>query len=584
VPPRGRPFFRKLLLSAFLLLAFALFFLDFDLTRYTAQRETYSVEQRLISEAHLLADELSAVPLSDLPRYARDSDRRAQARVTLINPSGIVLADSQHSADTMENHSNRPEVRDALHGRIGSSVRHSDTLNRDLCYVAIPLTYRGEQGLVLRLAVPLQELDNAVAAVRWRILYVSFLTAAVGLAFAYFFSLRVSRRINRLRAFAERLLHSDQPEILTPEVNDELGALSRTLNAMGQQLRDLIERLRIESSRRQAILSSMVEGVLAVDHEMRILFCNDSFARAIGASTSPPERIPVLSLVRDSAFVSMLAKVLATGEPLKTRIHLPVTGDRAFEVQAAPLVASERSGVIAILHDITEIEFLERIRKDFVANVSHELRTPLTAIQGYAETLLDGALEDASINRTFLETIKAHAIRLNNISADLLTLSELDSGASAAPVSTFSVKDSIVTALRTVESEASIRGVRVSCEDVEDITICGNKLHLELAIINLLDNAIKFNRPGGEVRVDVSRPSGREVRITIADTGVGIPAQELPRIFERFYRVDKARSRQVGGTGLGLAIVKHAVELMNGRVEVSSELGKGSVFSVTLPT
>jgi two-component system phosphate regulon sensor histidine kinase PhoR len=427
-------------------------------------------------------------------------------------------------------------------------------------------------------------LDNAVAAVRWRIVYVSFLTAAIGLAFAYFFSLRVSRRINRLRVFAERLLHSEQPEILTPEANDELGALSRTLNDMGQQLRDLIERLRIESSRRQAILSSMVEGVLAVDHEMRILFCNDSFAKAIGSNTPPLERAPVLSLVRDSAFVSMLARVLASGEPLKTRIHLAVTGDRAFEVQAAPLVASERSGVIAILHDISEIELLERIRKDFVANVSHELRTPLAAIQGYAETLLDGALEDAAINRTFLETIKAHAIRLNNISADLLTLSELDSGASAAPVSALSLKDSIATALRTVESEAWIRSVHIICGEIEEIEIRGNKLHLEQVIINLLDNAIKFNRPGGEVRIEVSRTSAREARICIADTGMGIPTQELPRIFERFYRVDKARSRQVGGTGLGLAIVKHAVELMNGSVEVHSELGKGSVFTVTLPT
>ncbi len=216
MPPRGRPFFRKLLLSAFLLLLFALFFLDFDLSRYTAQRETYNVERRLISEARLLSGELSAVPPSDLLRFARDSDRRAQARVTIINPAWRRSRGFQHSPETMENHANRPEVHEALQGKIGSSVRHSDTLNRDLCYVAIPLTYRGQRGFVLRIAVPLEELDDAVAAVRWRIIYASFLTAAVGLVFAYFFSLRISRRINRLRVFAERLLHSDSPRSLLP--------------------------------------------------------------------------------------------------------------------------------------------------------------------------------------------------------------------------------------------------------------------------------------------------------------------------------------------------------------------------------
>ncbi len=581
---RGSPLFRKLLAGAFVLLAFALITLDFYLTRYTAARETHAVESRLAAEARLLADELAAGQTGDILRFAADADHRAGARVTVINPRGVVLADSEHDAGTMENHAGRPEVRKALQGATGAAVRHSATLDRDFCYVAIPLIYGGQRGFVLRLAVPLEEVDKSVAAVQRRIVEASALAAVLALVLAYFFSIRLSRRIGRLRRFAERLLHSPEPEELVPESNDEVGALSRALNDMGSQLRQSIERLRIESSGREAILASMVEGVLAVDHQMRILFSNESFSKMVRPNTPMPERhVPVVSVIRDSVLVSMLADVLATGEALKARLELPAAAGRVFEVQTAALVTAGQRGAIAIFHEITEIERLERIRKDFVANVSHELRTPLAAIRGYSETLLDGGLEDASINRKFLETINAHAIRLTNISADLLTLSELDSKNAAVATTSVSLKDSISLAMRTVESEARIRDVKLDCNDFEDIEISGHKLRLEQALINLLDNAIKFNRPGGEARVEVSRSASGQAKIRIADTGVGIPAQDLHRIFERFYRVDKVRSRDVGGTGLGLAIAKHAIELMNGSIEVASAPGKGSTFTVVLP-
>jgi two-component system phosphate regulon sensor histidine kinase PhoR len=574
--------FRKLLLSAFLLLAFALAVLDFYLTRYTASRETHNVELRLISEAHLLSYDLASVPGAELNQVVSEAGGRAQARVTVITHSGVVLADSQHDPETMENHATRPEVRQALQGGTGVSIRHSATLNRDLCYVALPLTYQGRGGFVLRLAVPLIEVSKTVSAVRWRIIYASLATAALALLLAWFFSLRISRRIGRIKIFAERLLSSSEPAALIPESGDELGALSRALNHMGQQLRGSLDKLRIESSRRNAILASMVDGVLAVGHDMRILFCNDSFAQAIGADPSSIKRTPLLAILRDSALFTVLENVLATGEAVKGRIQLATAGDRVFVVHAAPLVAEEARGAVAVLHEITEIERLERVRQDFVANVSHELRTPLAAILGYAETLLDGAMEDAETSKKFLETIKAHAIRLNNISADLLTLSELDAGISIAP-SIFSIKETLATAVRTLEPEARLRGVNLICGEIEDVEIRGYKLRLEQAIVNLVDNAIKFNRAGGEVRIEAYRTSEGHLNITVADTGCGIPLHDVSRIFERFYRVDRARSRQVGGTGLGLAIVKHAVEVMNGKVEVTSELGKGSRFSLSIP-
>ena len=576
------PIFRKLLTGSFLLIAVGLVALDFYLTRYIGRHETESVQQRLRVEAGILAGELAS-PLNLPPEeWAREAGARAQVRVTVINPAGVVLADSKHDPETMENHANRPEIREAFRGAQGTSIRFSATLGRNLCYLAIPLNYDKQPGYVLRLAVPLEDLDAAIAAARRRILGASGVAALLVLGIAYFFSRSFTRRINRLRAFAEGLVDARFSERIVPDAADELGSLARSLNLMATQLGELVDRLRLEVARREAILASMVEGVLAVDQELRVTFCNDSFARLLGARTPVPERMPLLELVRDTGLREMLVQVLATGESQRQRLQLGAAEGRAFEVQAAPLAAPSGRGAIAILHDITDLERLERVRRDFVANVSHELRTPLTAIRGYAETLLEGALEDKVNNRRFLEIIKAHAIRLNNIAADLLILSELESGREAPEPECISVRAAAEAALRTVESEARLREVKLAGGKLEDVQVIGDKMRLEQALVNLLDNAIKFNRPGGEVRIDAGLTADGKVQIAIADTGIGIPLEEQPRIFERFYRVDKARSREVGGTGLGLSIVKHVVERMGGTVTVDSQVGKGSCFTVLL--
>ena len=578
------PIFRKLLASAFSLIAVTLLILDFYMTRYTAQREVQSVEQRLEAQARLLAGELEAIPAGPLEGWAKEVGERARARVTIIDPRGVVLADSQHDPETMEEHSNRPEIRAAYENRVGSSIRHSHTLNRDLCYLAIPLVLRGQGGYVLRLALPLEEIDAAVAAVRWRILEASLAAIVVALGIAYSFSRSFTRRIGRLRAFAEGLVGARFSESPLPDARDELGALARSLNLMASQLHDLVERLHLESARREAILASMMEGVLAVDEELRITFWNESFARAVGAREPIPEKVPLVEVMRDPALREMLERVLATGESRKERLELPAAQGRAFEVQVSALTSGTGRGAIAILHDITGLERLERVRKDFVANVSHELRTPLTAIRGYAETLLEGALEDKENSRKFLEIVKAHAIRLNNIASDLLALSELESGKPGPAPEAISVREAVEAALRTVEAEARQREVKLVSGNLEEVQVMGDRGQLAQALVNLLDNAVKFNRPAGEVKVGITRPGGGKVAIVIADTGIGIPSVELPRIFERFYRVDKARSREVGGTGLGLSIVRHIVERLGGSVLVESQLGKGSTFTVLLPS
>ncbi len=576
------PLFRKLLFTGFLLIVVTLAGIDFLLTRYTADRETKHVENELDVSTRILASELRGVEPGELATWTNRAAELANARVTIIDGNGLVLADSQHGPESMENHAQRPEVREAMERRRGTAIRHSPTLDTDFYYLALPAVYQGQDGAIVRLAVPMQQVRKSIAEVRWRILRISFFGALLALAAAYLFSRALTRRIRRIQAFAEGQLQARFSEPLEPEPDDEIGALARSLREMSERLQDMLNRLSVESARREAILASMVEGVLAVDSELRVTFCNESFAHAVGAIAPVPEHLPLLQLVRDPAFLSLLTRVLTTGHPARERLVLAAASGKSYEIQTALLGDKPRRGAIAILHDISELERLERIRKDFVANVSHELRTPLAAIQGYTETLLDGGLEDPANSRRFVEIINAQAIRLNSLASDLLVLSEVESERAAPPLERISVRDAVASAIRSVEPEALVRGVRLIAAGVKDLYIMGHRFRIEQVLVNLLQNAVKFNRSGGEVRVRAGSEQGK-VRIVVSDTGIGIPSEELTRIFERFYRVDKARSRDVGGTGLGLSIVKHLTEKMNGTVSVESELGKGSIFALLFP-
>jgi two-component system phosphate regulon sensor histidine kinase PhoR len=418
--------------------------------------------------------------------------------------------------------------------------------------------------------------------VRERILIISAGAAMLALFVAFLVSRSLSLRVRRLKLLAENFPGGATKDRPIQESTDELGTLERSLAGVAIELQKLLDSLRYESARREAILSGMAEGVLAVDHELRVTFCNSAFLKAIDFRGMRFERRFLLELVRDPGLHELLRSVLITGETQKLRFKLSAVNARTFEVQATPLDMPSGRGSIAILHDITDLERLEQVRKDFVANVSHELRTPLAGIIGYADTLLDGALEDRKNNRNFVEIIRNNAVRLSNIAADLLILSDVESG-HASEADVISVRGVLESAVATLDSEARARDVQLIRDDVQNAFVSGSRLRLEQALLNLMANAIKFNRPGGEVRVSAREVDGR-IEIQIADTGVGIPSQDLPRIFERFYRVDKARSRAVGGTGLGLSIVKHVVERMNGHVSVESQLGRGSTFTLLLPS
>jgi two-component system phosphate regulon sensor histidine kinase PhoR len=394
----------------------------------------------------------------------------------------------------------------------------------------------------------------------------------------------IRRRRAALEAVEKFVSALPVAEVGLPE-NDasELAAVTRALRAMAYRIRGVMDRARTELSRRETILACMAEGVLAVDSDLRVIFCNEAFAKAFNIRRPASEGRILYEVVREPMIRDILERVLRSETPETDRYQLPSAAGKWFEARTLPFGEQPEHGAVLVLHDVTDIERQEQVRKDFVADVSHELRTPLAAIRGYAETLLDGALEDQENNRKFLEIIRSHAIRLNNIASDLLVISELDSQAPPPiPPERLSLLGIIESALHTVEGHASLRNVELDTSGCRECSVIGYRFRLEQALTNLLDNAVKFNKPEGRVVVECEPVPDRRVRISVADTGIGIPSDELRRIFERFYRVDKARTRAAGGTGLGLPIVKEVVEAMGGTVSVESQLGRGSKFTILL--
>jgi two-component system phosphate regulon sensor histidine kinase PhoR len=408
-------------------------------------------------------------------------------------------------------------------------------------------------------------------------------TAAAAGAFAlytHFTWRRLARYLRRLEDYVAAL---PSEEIRLPDIlPDELAMLAAALKRTSQHVSSIIERSNLELARRETILAAMRECVVAVDKKLDVTFANEAFVEAFQTRRPVPEGRPLFEVVREPVLREVLGNVLDSGHPSSNTVRLPSAGGKWFQLHVRSLAHMPDPGAIAVLHDVTDIQRQEQARKDFVANVSHELRTPLAAIRGYAETLLDGALNDPSVNRKFVEVIQSHAIRLNNIAQDLLALSELDSRPGAEPSTAVPIRELMDSVVRTVEGAAKAREVTVSVLSCDNVVAMGNRLRLEQIFLNLVDNAVKFNHRSGSVSIEW-RSSADVVEIAVSDTGIGIPSDDLNRIFERFYRVDRARSREEGGTGLGLSIVKESLEKMGGSISVESQLGRGTRFFVRLP-
>jgi two-component system phosphate regulon sensor histidine kinase PhoR len=505
------------------------------------------------------------------------------ARVTVVAADGRVLADSQADPETMENHADRPEILEAMAKGEARSVRHSVTLNRDLLYYAVRDKATAGAPIILRFALPPETVNEVLSAFRHKLWFASFFILLVAGGASLLFSRGFTGRVERLKEFSRRVAEGDFRPLPRDSSGDALEALGISLNRTAARLDRTIQTLTEERNLSGAILGSMVEGVAVVNGSERLVFANPGFAEILDLDVPPTSGSALVEVVRQTELVEAVRQVLG-GEPrVQSEIVTGTLRQHYFAITVAAVRAGDTSGAVVVLHDITELRKLERVRRDFVANVSHEFRTPLTAIQGFAETLLAGAIDDPHNRTRFLEIILEHSRRLARLTEDLLVLSKMDAERLELEIRRLSVSQLIESCLETAQRRATEKDLRISVNAAQRLPdIAGDRRRLAEVLQNLLDNAIQYTLPGGQIMLSAEIGEG-EVILTVSDTGIGIPQAEQPRIFERFYRVDVARSREAGGTGLGLAIAKHLVEVHGGRLWVESEVGRGSQFHFSVP-
>ncbi len=523
----------------------------------------------------------------ELARMAESLGERTPERVTLILPDGTVVGDSEMEYREMGNHRDRPEISSALAGNPGESIRFSNTLKKNMMYVAVPVRHEGRVIGAVRVAMPLNAMNQIFGEVQHQIV----LGGLVVLLFAAILSLLVSRRISRplerIKRGAERFAQGDFSSRLHDGGSIEIGSLAETMNKMAAQLEERLQTVSEERNQREAILSSMVEGVLAVDTNGHIISMNKAVARFF--NVFQPETAQGRSLeevFRNVTLQRFVAEVLEGQETRECELTVQNNETYYLQARAANLlgVQGRRIGAVVVFNDVSRLRRLENLRRDFVANVSHELKTPITSIKGFVETLLDGAMKNPEEAERFLKIVARHADRLNAIIEDLLMLSRLEQGGKEAmemqPTGLCGIVNS---AVEVCAQRAAAKNIAVNIECADELTATVNPPLIEQALINLVGNAVKYSVNGKNITVSARAEKGGVV-LSVEDQGYGIEEKHLERLFERFYRVDKGRSRQEGGTGLGLSIVKHIAQAHGGTVSVESVYGRGSTFSIFLPS
>jgi two-component system, OmpR family, phosphate regulon sensor histidine kinase PhoR len=586
-----RKFFWRLALTFLALLVCALGAVDFLAER--ALRSNYEADS--YRQLQALAQLIRSRPLS-LPSIPPQTPEESLAlnnwvsqaassgaRVTVIAADGRVLADSQTEADTMESHAGRPEVQDALRGGEGRAVRTSVSVKRALIYYAFREYLSGDVPVIVRLSLPLEGIDEPLGKFRLNLWLGSLLIFLLAGGAAMLLSRSYSERVERLREFSRRVAEGDFRPLEPDGTGDTLEALGASLNQTASRLDRTIRTLTEERNLSAAILGSMVEGVAVVNGAERLVFANPGFASILGLDVPPVSGSSLLEVVRQTELIEAVRRVLA-GEPrVEAEIATGTLRQHFFAATVASVRAGETSGAVIVLHDITELRKLERVRRDFIANVSHEFRTPLTAIQGFAETLIAGALDDPQNRGRFLNIILEHARRLARLTEDLLKLSQMDADRLELEIRGVKVAQLVESCYETARHRAAEKELHLTLDVSDNLPdVAGDARRLQEVLQNLLDNAIQYTLPGGKIVLTADLKHD-EVIFTVSDTGIGIPTADQPRIFERFYRVDAARSREAGGTGLGLAIAKHLIEAQGGRIWVESEIGVGSKFHFSVP-
>jgi len=558
-------------------------------------RET---DEALLEKARLLSDLLSvptgvegadrlAAEPEALERRVRELGSSVRTRITVILPDGRVVADSEQAPASMANHGDRPEVRAALSDGVGRARRYSQTLDRDMLYVAVRAPRDDPAAMVvIRTALPLATLAETVADTLEHVALVGvvagLLAAGLGLAVAR----RVTRPLEELTRGAEAFAGGDLSPRLAVGGSREVSDLARAMNDMAGQLGERIATIDRQRTELAGVLESMVEGVVAVDVDQRVLRLNSACLRLLGLTPAEAEGRTLREVLRNPELNRLATGLLATGEPIVGEIPLQDgLSERTLEVHGSVLREGDGriQGAVLVLLDVTRTRRLERVRRDFVANVSHELRTPIAAVKASIETLEDGASADPEAGPRFLHLAGAEVDRLEAIVEDLLALSRVEQGQQGSVVEEpVSLREAAREALATCEAAARDKGVTLALAEGPDVTAPANRTLLIQALANLLDNAVKYSDRGTLTTVSIEAADG-DALVHVTDQGQGIPAEHLPRIFERFYRVDKGRSRELGGTGLGLAIVKHIAEAHGGRVSVQSRTEQGSRFTIRLP-
>lgn len=565
-----------LLLGYFSLTAHLQTFLDQDLQN--------KLKRDVLITKSFIEEQIRTRSMEDPHTIAKRVGREAGLRVTVFSAEGDVLGDSELSKvelTRLENHSNRPEIREALRTGSGMSRRYSHTLKKDLLHIAVSFGQDRSKG-VLRFALPISDVELFASGADKVVLVTLLFVFVLSLGFTYFMSVVVSRPLREMAVIAKAMADGDFSRIPSVRSQDEVGNLAEAITYMSQQIRGKIEDIEGEKAKLDAVLATMFEGIMVVDEKGTIIVMNPSLRKIFFIDT-PPEGRRAVEVIRNRHVTEMTEKLLKGEEKFISQdVFIGFPEERLLKVNGVVIRTSEkREGAVFVFHDITELRRLEKVRQDFVANVSHELRTPVSSIKGYAETLLQGAMEDKETLKEFLNTIYQNSDRLVILINDLLDLARIQSGKMNIVTTAVDAELVIRRCLGVLGKTISNKGLTISVDiPQKGIKVLADEARLAQVVLNLLDNAVKYTPENGSIVIR-AMTGDKLVQFDVIDTGIGIPEEDLPRIFERFYRVDKARSRDQGGTGLGLSIVKHIVQAHGGDVWVSSVLNQGTTFSFT---
>lgn len=600
-----RILFRRIILAYLVIAPLLLIILELYLSGAIKDNYISNLRDGLIIQARLITDRIPGPDTHDLDQFCRDYKEKTGARVTIVDSSGRVLGDSDEPSGNMENHLNRPEIKEADLSDMGTAIRYSKTVQKNLFYLAIAFESDSDRKF-LRLSLPLQDIEKAMNSIRMRIvaatLAVSFLAILLGLIQAR----RITRSVEEITAFSKEAAAGHFRKRLFLREKGELGELGKNISEMAHELHEKLKLSEEGKQKIEAILRNMSDGLILSDIKGTILLSNEAVSRLFNVA-SGIEGKTIMETMRKAELMDMIDKVAMSRERVSREIEVTHPKDLYLMVTAAPFYAhgkeGELSGIILTFHDITRLRRLEEIRKDFVANVSHEIKTPITAIKGFTETLLDGAIDDRENAHKFLETIKNNSERLNSLVTDLLTLSGIELGDIMIQQDVVNPEEVIDTVFTILAEKAQSKRLYLRKDVAPEIReLKADRDRLIQILLNLVDNGIKFTEQGGvtiQVKSEkvkaksaeepgaIPSTSGIEpfvsVVIAVEDTGIGIPKKHLSRLGERFYRVDRARSRELGGTGLGLAIVKHLVKAHGWEMEIESTEGQGTTVHILCP-